>query len=33
MSKKKIIRPSADEIATMMRREWIPATGAYDIVK
>ena len=32
MSTKKIMRPSADEIAMIMRRERIPATGACDTV-
>ena len=33
MSKTKIMRPSAYPIATITRRERIPATGAYDTVK
>ena len=33
MSETKRISPSADEIATMMRRENMQATGAYDTVK
>ena len=33
MSETKRISPSADEIATMMRREKMQATGAYDTVK
>ena len=33
MSKTKIIRPSVDAIVMIMRRERMPATGAYDKVK
>ena len=33
MFKTKIMRPSADTIATVMKMERIPATGAYDTVK
>ena len=33
MSKTKIIKPSADVIAIMMQREWMPATAAYETTK
>ena len=33
MFKTKIIRPSVDAIAVMMKRGRIPATGAYDTMK
>ena len=32
ISKKKIIRPSADTISMMMQMEHMPDTGAYDTV-
>ena len=31
--KKKIIRTSADAIEMIMRREWMPSTGAYETLK
>ena len=33
MSKTKIMRPYADDISTIMRRERMPSSGAYDTVK
>ena len=33
MSKTNIMRPSPDAIATIMKREQMSATGAYDTVK
>ena len=33
MSKTKIMRRYADEIVMIMKRGWIPSTGAYDAVK
>ena len=33
MTKTKIIKPSADVMATMMQREKITVTGAYETVK
>ena len=29
----KIMRPSADHIFMMLRREWMPATSTYDTMK